>query len=318
MSYGAEWTTNFPGPRGTPTLVGQLAYICSGLGEVVCLDTEKQVELWRKNLLTDFGGISPRFGFSEALLVDQEKVYCLAGGEQHNLVALNRHNGEFVWSSPCAGERPAYCSAKLIEAGGKRILVTFSAYHLLGVEASTGQLLWTHEQTNTLPEEREPGNGDTHGNTVLFGDHCIYYAEGDGNGGVKLKLNDEATGIEQVWQTAGFDNYMTGMVKWNNRLYGSSHSKKQLMAVDCDTGEKTDSLNIGRGNVIFADGLICFYNDQGMVYLVHPADEGMEVAGSFKLTKGTKEHFAHPVIHKGVLYLRHGNYLGAYQIGDKT
>jgi hypothetical protein len=40
----------------------------------------------------------------------------------------------------------------------------------------------------------------------------------------------------------------------------------------------------------------------------------MEVAGKFRMIKGAKEHFAHPVIHDGKLYMRHGNFLQAFNI----
>jgi len=42
--------------------------------------------------------------------------------------------------------------------------------------------------------------------------------------------------------------------------------------------------------------------------------EGMQLVSSFKVTKGTKEFFTHPVIHDGVLYIRHGEALMAYSI----
>jgi hypothetical protein len=40
----------------------------------------------------------------------------------------------------------------------------------------------------------------------------------------------------------------------------------------------------------------------------------MEIASTFKVTKGSKEFFTHPVIHNGILYLRHGEALMAYSI----
>ena len=35
---------------------------------------------------------------------------------------------------------------------------------------------------------------------------------------------------------------------------------------------------------------------------------------SFEVTLGTGTHWAHPVINKGVLYIRHGDALMAYKI----
>jgi len=57
----------------------------------------------------------------------------------------------------------------------------------MGHDTKTGELLWTQNQDNTKPDERKPGLGDTHSNTIIFDDGNIYYAAGDGNGGVKLK-----------------------------------------------------------------------------------------------------------------------------------
>ncbi|WP_299577078.1 PQQ-binding-like beta-propeller repeat protein [uncultured Sunxiuqinia sp.] len=312
--YGKEWTTNFKGSRGAPTLADNLIYVCSGLGDISCMNTETGEQLWSLNMVTDLQGTCPRFGFSQALVVNNEWVYCQPGGEQHNVVALNRFTGELVWSSAGFGERPGYNSPLLFEWGEKKILATFSAYHLLGIDAETGQLLWSQEQTNTKPEERAPGKGDTHANTILFNEGTIYYSAGDGNCGVKLQLNEDATGIEQLWQTPNLDNYMGGFVLANNHLYASSHRQNLFIAIDCETGMQTDSLKIGRGSTIQADGKLFFYGDKGTISLLEASAEGLRTRSSFKLTKGSKEHFAHPVIHGGLLYLRHGNYLGAYQI----
>jgi len=43
----------------------------------------------------------------------------------------------------------------------------------------------------------------------------------------------------------------------------------------------------------------------------------MEGTSKVKVDKGTNEHFAHPVIDKGVLYIRHGKALMAYDIQAK-
>jgi len=317
-SYGGEWTTNFAGSRGAPTLAGHLIYVCSGLGDIACIDTETGKEIWSKNMLRDFDGVSPRFGFSQALVVNDDLIYCQPGGAEHNVVALNRMTGDLVWSSRCKGERPGYNSPQLFEWNKRTILATFSAYHLLGLDAQTGELLWTHEQTNTKPEEREPGKGDTHANTILFDNGSVYYSAGDGNCGVKLQLSDDRTALEQIWATSDLDNYMGGVVKLDNRIYASSHRKNQFIAIDCETGAQTDSLRLGRGCTIFADSLLYFYGDKGTVSLINPAADGLKTISSFKLKKGTKEHFAHPVIHKGQLYLRHGNYLGAYQLRQQS
>ena len=314
VTYGKEWTTNFPGSRGTPTVVDDKIYLCSGLGDIFCIGTENGDVIWHKSMPDDFGGINPRFGYSQALEVNGDLIYCEPGGAQNNVIALNRNTGQLIWKNKYFGEHPAYNSPNLIQLKNKTILVTFSAYHLLGIDAESGQLLWSHEQTNTKPEDHKPGVGDTHGNTILFDDGFIYYSAADGNGGVKLKLSNDGNSISEVWETPNFDNFMGGFIKLNDKLFTGSHRKQQLIAINCNTSEPTDSLKLGRGITLAADGLIYYYSDKGIVSLIKPGTEGMQVVNSFKLSKGTKEHFTHPVIRDGKLYLRHGNYLGVYNL----
>jgi len=71
---------------------------------------------------------------------------------------------------------------------------------------------------------------------------------------------------------------------------------------------------IGVGTIISADGLLYIYSEKGEMALVKPNPEKFEVISKFDVTLGTEQHWAHPVIFKGVMYIRHGNTLMAYKI----
>jgi hypothetical protein len=75
-----------------------------------------------------------------------------------------------------------------------------------------------------------------------------------------------------------------------------------------------DSLKFDRGTINYADGLLYLYNERGMVGLFKPNGPKMEQISTFKITRGTKAHFSHPVICNGVMYIRHGKSLLAYKI----
>src|SRR5262249_56450409 len=54
------------GPRGTPTIAGDLLYAISSEGDLVCLETATGRERWRKGLTGDFGGqMMPTSRFSQ-------------------------------------------------------------------------------------------------------------------------------------------------------------------------------------------------------------------------------------------------------------
>lgn len=312
--FGDEWVENFRGSRSAPTLVGDKVYIGSGLGNLYCFDSNTGEKIWSKDLKDDFDGALPRFGHSEAVLVDDDKVFWVTGGEEHNVVALDRFTGDLIWSNPGFGERSANNSSRLVELKSRNLLIAFSAYHLMGFDTKSGDLLWSHEQDNTPIEEREPGNGDIHSNTILYEDGAIYYAEGDGNCGVKLTLSEDGSEITEVWRNEGFDSYMGGIVKIGNYLYGGATRKKEIRSVDATTGQMIDSLKIGSGALIAADSMLYYYNQKGELNLLSYEEGKMTKVSSFKIEKGTKEHFSHPVIHNGILYQRHGKVLMGFDI----
>ena len=313
-AYGPEWIKTFPGSRACPTVAGNLIYVCSGMGNLACFDRQTGDKKWSADLKADFQGEFTMHGHSEAPAIDGDKIFLTPGGKTHNVVALNRFTGKLIWSCPGVGERPAYNAPNVIRLNNRHVLVTFSAYALMGINAETGELLWTHVQDNLPVEKHRLGMGDTHSNTVYYEDGFLYYVAGDGNCGVKLKLTDDGKAISQVWHNADFDDYMGGFVKLGNVLYGGATAKKRFVAVDASTGSIIGTLRLGSGNTIAADGMIYYYNQRGRVHLIRPNNGQPEVISTFKITKGTQEHFSQPVIDRGVLYVRHGNALMAYKI----
>jgi hypothetical protein len=163
-------------------------------------------------------------------------------------------------------------------------------------------------------DKRTLGNGDTHGNTVLYENGSIYYAEGDGNGGVKLNLSNDGNTITEDWHNAGFDSYMGGVVKIGDYLYCGGTLRPVLISVNANSGTVTDSLRVGSGALIAADKMLYYYTQKGNMMLINFNEGKMKQVSSFKISEGTLQHFSHPVINKGILYQRHGTVLMAFDI----
>jgi len=80
-----------------------------------------------------------------SLLADGDLLYCSPGGTENNIVALERHTGKTIWSSKAVGETPGYGSPLIVQLQGRKILITSSEYSILGLDAASGELLWTYE-----------------------------------------------------------------------------------------------------------------------------------------------------------------------------
>jgi outer membrane protein assembly factor BamB len=302
---GKEWIINYPGSRSTPTVVGSLVYTTAGWGTIACFDAKSGAVKWSADYIKDFNGRINRFGFSESVVVDGDLVFCTPGSADTNIVALNRYTGELQWICKGLGQLASYSSPLLIKLPERNILVTFTKSELLGIDTKNGHLLWVHKQDSA---------GDVHINTPFYEDGFIYYITGDGNGAVKLNLSADGKEISEIWRNKSADNTMGGFIKINDYIYSSGYEKRLWFSIDANTGKIVDSLKFDKGNTIAAENLLYLYNEKGNLALVKPTGPKLDIVSSFKITRGSKAHYSHPVINDGILYLRRGKSLLAYNI----
>lgn len=305
---GKDFSSSFPGARSTPTVSGNLVFACSGMGRIACFDSASGAEKWSVNMVSDLGGILNMFGCSESLLVDEKNVYCFPGGKEKNVAALDKNTGKVVWTSKALGDAVSFCSPMVIDLPERKILVTLSHEYLMGLDISNGELLWSQKEDSVKLEGE-------YCNTPVYSDGFIYEVSGveKGSGAFKLQLSPDGKSIKEVWKNPKVKNAIGGFVKIGDHIFCASDDKK-LKSIDLTSGLVVDSLSNIRGSLIFADDHLYCYADNGHVNLIKISGPKMEVVSQFKIEKGTKEHFAHPVIANGVLYIRHGNALMAYEI----
>jgi len=304
--YGTEFTESYPGARSTPVIAGDLLYIYSGLGVLTCMDANNGNVKWKKDVFNEFDGQNIRWGVTETVVVDGGLVYVTPGGKNNNVIALNRNNGDLVWTSPGMGELSAYCTPLLVNHKSKKLLVTMTSDHIIGLDAATGKMLWSHPQTNRWL---------VHANTPVYADGGLFCFSGYGQGGVKLELNADGSSVTKAWFSDKLDSRMGGMVYLNGFLYGSGDNNREWRCVDWKTGtEKYADKTIGKGVIIAADGMLYCYSDKGELALVEANPAGFKVVSQATVELGSEQHWSHPVIDGGRLYLRHGNTLIAYKI----
>lgn len=303
---GKERTDRYPGPRSTVCVNDGKLYIFNALGILFCLDEATLNPVWQKNLFKDFDGKSIMWGNAESPLIVGEKIFVTPGGEKHNMVALNKNTGALIWSSPGLGTVSAYCSPQYIADQSVPIVVTATFQDIVAFNANNGEKLWSFPQKNYR---------NIHPNTPMYVDGLIFSTTGYKGGSVLLRLKDGGKAVEQVWKNEEADNNIGAAVKIDNYVYTSGHENKFWFCIDWKTGETVYKDRILSGsNVIYADGMMYCYSDKGEMHLVKPYPQKVDIVSTFKVTLGTNEHWAHPVIHQGVMYIRHGDALMAYKI----
>ena len=303
---GKEWNINWNGTRSSVCINDGKLYIFNALGNLYCLEEATLDVVWTKDLINDLDGKTLQFGMTENPLIVGEKIFMHPGGEVYNMVAFNKNTGELIWSSHGEGTPSAYGSPQYITGYSVPIVVTNSQEHIIAFNADTGEKLWSFPQKTQF---------SVHANTPLYSDGMILSSTGGGGGSLMLRLNDGGKSVEQVWKNEDLDNQMGGLIKLGNYIYASGQNNRFWFCVDWNTGEtKYKVSEMAPCNVIYADGMLYCYSEKGTMSLVKPNPEKFELVSSFNITLGTDQHWSHPVIHEGVLYVRHGDTLMAYKI----
>ncbi|MFA5420223.1 MAG: PQQ-binding-like beta-propeller repeat protein, partial [Bacteroidales bacterium] len=207
--YGKEWFESWPGVRSTPLVYNDKLYILSGYGQLVCMNAEKGNILWKVDLTTAYDGQNITWAFTENLLIDDNKLYCTPGGENDNILALDKDSGKLIWKSKGNGEKSAYCSPMIIKLTNRKILVTMTASSIVGVDASDGKPLWHLGHINKYA---------VHPNTPLYNDGLLYCTSGYGKGGEMLKLSADGSSVTEVWRNDLLDPKTGGVVLINGKI----------------------------------------------------------------------------------------------------
>lgn len=314
--YG-NMTKNVSAPesRCTPTYSEGKILVVSGQGDLACVTKDGKIA-WTVNYYQKYNAEIQEFGISESPLIVDNKVIATPGGNKATVVAFNIENGKVIWETAPLNEGTQYTNPLLIEDRGMKVIVTHTENYIIGVNAANGKLLWKFNFGAVNPDKR---GGRNYINTPLYHDGYLFAANGYGQTSAKIKVPFDGGEPTLVWKNPDINPHVGGMVLIGNYIYSSTHdsnSKGRWICVDWTTGKTmwiTDWNN--KGSIIAAEGLLYIYEEKkGNVALVKPNSEKLEIISSFKVTKGDGPYWAHPVIDRGRLFLRHGDYLAVYSI----
>ncbi|MFN8255473.1 MAG: PQQ-binding-like beta-propeller repeat protein [Bacteroidales bacterium] len=314
--YGRAWDGSFPNSRCTPTFDHGKLYLSSGKGDLACVDALNGKIIWQWQAGQEFGLSPGRWGFAESLVVDENNVYFTTGGNVTNTIALDKKSGNIVWKSKSLNDIASYTSPLVVNYKNKKIIVSVTQNYIFGFDPNSGDILWKFDFGSYAGGE---GKRNNHTNTPVFDNGCIYLASGYDHSGVKLKLAGDLKSVSLQWADTILDTHHGGNVKVGNYIYGSTwthNSMGKWACIDWETGKlmyHTEWIN--KGSVISANGMLyCTEEKTGNIALVKADPNEFKIISSFKITKGIGPFWAHPVIHNGVLYIRHGKALMAYKI----
>lgn len=309
-ALGKDWMVNFPGIRSTPTIYDGTGYIVNGIGVLYCFNAENGDIIWKRDLIQEDGGRNRTWGFVDNLIIDGDRLYCTPAGTDNNIIALNRKNGDLIWAGKGNGEGNAYCTPVIMETGGKRFFINQPGKAYVSVDTENGEMAWKYEKQ----EEHISAH-----HTPIIRDNYLFGLDDEATGCVMLKIAEDGYGANVAWRNPEIFNVSGEAVVLGDRIYCPGMNDK-IYCVDWNTGKTIFSQIFGRGMFILisAEHLLYSYDWKGNFSLLKPCEDRVEAVGSFRIRGGNPEHFSHPVIKDGRLYVRHDNSLFVYNISKET
>jgi outer membrane protein assembly factor BamB len=278
------------GPKSTPVVSNDNIFTFGISGVLSCHEAATGKLKWRKEFAKQYPQTSPLYGTAMSPIVDGNLLIAHVGGQDKGaLTAFDTDTGAVRWANDFDG--PAYTSPIIVTLAGARQLVTFTQKNVVGVEVTSGKLLWN------LPAK---SMYDTNSVTVVnYKDMLIIAKEEQGLTALRLEKRGDKIVPQELWNNKGNMLYLSTPVMEGNVLFGFSVLKKgQFFALDADTGktlwqgpgragENAAILNLG------GKDLLLLTNEAKLI--VQPIDK-KEYAPSVEYTVADSETWAHPVV----------------------
>ena len=326
-----EYVGFCPGPRATPTVDGDRLYALGASSKLVCMDRQTGKIKWHKNFISDFnaqvigkcygelgdrllpegspkGGV--RWGFSESVLIDGNKLLCTPGGPEATLAALDKHTGQTVWTSKI-DTRASYASMIKATLGGVAQYVQFTADGVVGVDARDGKFLWRYDAP------AHPKYGGINISTPVSTGNTVFAASGYGVGGglARIEKTGEGFTAREVYFTKDMKNHHGGMILLKGYLYGAN-DPGILTCLEYETGKVTwQDRKPGKCSILYADGMLYCRNENGTLSLVSATSDRFELKGRFEQPdRSEQKAWPHLVIAHGRMYVRDQDVLLCYDV----
>mgnify|MGYP000198939030 CR=1 FL=1 len=282
------------GPRGTPTIDGQMLYSMSADGTLSVLNKADGKKQWDLNVVDKFGAHVIHWGMSESPLIDGPQVIVQPGGRGASVVALDKTNGKIIWKS--GSDSAGYASAIAFDFGGIRNIVTFTGEGIVGLNGATGEQLWRYDKVS---------NRTANIATPLFTNGHLFVSSDYGTGCALLKLTAAAGKVkaEEVYFNRDMRNHYCSSVLVGEHVYG--FSSNVLTCMKLMTGEVAwRDRSVGKGQLIFADGMLYLQGEGGVLALAEATPTAYKETARHAIGRGDYPVWTLPVISDRRLFVR--------------
>ena len=305
-----EWGA---GPRSTPLIDGDRAYVQACSGEFRCLNVADGKVLWGVSFEKDFGVkfhgargaeslVAARRGNNGSPVADGDAVIVPVGSTNGaSLVCFEKRTGTIQWKT--GKEDAAYSSPMIATLAGTRQVVYFSADSLSGFERATGRLLW--RQPLRTAARRHAATPVIMEDTVAVNSHTL------GTLGFRITRSGDAFTVTESWANRALKINLATPLFTAGHLF-SQGPDRDYVCVDGATGRlKWSQPGFGQtrrdyASTILVGNKLLVLTEQGTLILIWGTAERYTELGRLQVCGNT---WSFPALADGRLFVRDGRHL---------
>ena len=292
---GAADNRGGDGPRSTPSTDGEAVFVFDSHMVLTCLNAKDGKELWKHDLVNDFGGSPIKWLNATSPLLIGDVVYVAGGGDAQTFLAFDKNSGKLKWKS--GSETITHATPRFTKLNDVEQVIFFAKSGLVSLDAQKGSELWRSEFPFSVSTAASP---------VVEGNH-VYCSAGYSVGSQLVKINSEQQ-PEKVWfKKNRLMNHWSTPIVHDGHLYGiyefKKYGKAPLQCVEIATGEiKWTERGFGPGNCILVGDKLVVLSDYGEVVLVSASPDQYNELGRVKAVDG--KCWSTPAFSNGRIYVR--------------
>lgn len=285
--------------RSTPTYFSGKIYALTAMGDLACFDARTGKTDWQMKAFEKFGGTFQQT--AESPIITDNKVIITPCGFQTAMVALDRFTGKTIWTTETLRDSNYFGSPVFLKGKNKNYIFQSSMQYDFITDPATGKIIWKDKRAS--------------GNMIPLVINDQIYSPGADKGGSFCRWNEDLTQRTILWSDTVKALVISGAAIVNDKIVVSC-LPRGICSIDMKSGKAIARLNRLRtcNFLVAEDQLYCYEDGTAKVYLFNITDNGFELVSSFKSASGTGPSIAHMSIANGLLFIRHGTSLMAYNI----
>jgi outer membrane protein assembly factor BamB len=296
------------GPRSTPTIDGDFAYILDSHGGLYCVNIKSGKQIWNVSLTDKFEIKRPLRGFSTSPLILDETLIIHGGGKNSAFIGLDKTTGKTIWqtgesiaghSSPFTAvinnvEQSVFTISRIVEKNGEKQILDETVSL-----SSNGKILW-----------RGPSLPQIIAMPVFVPPNKVFISSSVENGCLLIQVLSDGK-IDTVWHNKEMRNHFNSSVYYKDHIYGFSSST--LKCLEAETAQrKWSSRGFGKGSLIIADEKLIVLSDRGKLAMIEATPKGYNELAQAQVIEG--KSWTSPTFSDGKIYLRNQKEMACYDL----